>query len=71
MKKLTYLSVKNECNVPNEKEKKTTINVNVLFIIYGYVVLSLNMWQESRHKEIRSMYSPICPRSYFLLFSFL
>src|SRR4029434_10684659 len=25
----------------------------------------LNMWQESRHKEIRSMYSPICPRSDF------
>ena len=29
MKKLTYLSVKNECNVPNEKENKTKINVNV------------------------------------------
>ena len=30
------------------KKNKTTINVNVLFIIYSYVVLSLNMWQESR-----------------------
>ena len=43
----------------------TTINVNVLFIIYSYVVFSFNMWQESRYKEIRSLYSPISPRSDF------
>ena len=48
-----------------KNKKKTTINLNVLFIIYSYVVLSINMWQESRYKEIRSMYSPICPRSDF------